>query len=128
MVCDQSICATTCGPHGLIIPKLQMSLPRMLLSHHCFTAFPPAPGVGTPYLKRYPWCQHPLLQNLHLLPGLVLPTTFPRICFFISPHHSQSTWFLWSWCFLGRGVERKEGVYKNNEIELCLKMFRITHL
>lgn len=91
---------------------------------HCIFS----PGVGTACLKRHPWCQHPLLQNRHLLPGIVLPTTFPRICFIMSPRPSHSAWFLWSWCFLGRRAERKKGVYKNNEIELCLKMFQITHL
>lgn len=84
--------------------------------------------VDTASLKRHPWFHHSFLQNCHLLLRIVLPATFSVICFIMSQCPLHSAWFSWSWCFLGRIVERKERVYKNNEAELCLKMFRITHL
>lgn len=123
-----SIFSTTRCPQWLHVPKHRMFLQRALPSSHCLTAFFFFEEVDTASLKRHPWFHHSFLQNCHLLLRIVLPATFSVICFIMSQCPLHSAWFSWSWCFLGRIVERKERVYKNNEAELCLKMFRITHL
>lgn len=41
---------------------------------------------------------------------------------YVSTSLTQSMIFM-ALVFLGRRVEKKEGDYKNNETELCLKMF-----
>lgn len=113
-------------PYGLIVPKHQMFLQKMLLSSHCFIALFFRGG-------------HCLSQETLLVPALFsskqpsAPGTsstnhiFCDLFHYVSASLTQCIIFM-ELVFLGRRAERKEGVYKNNETELCLKMFRITHL
>lgn len=66
-------------------------------------------GVSAACFKRPLWYQHSFLQTWCLLLWIVQPTIFSVLCLIMSQRFLHSSWYLWSWHFLGRKAERKKG-------------------